>query len=562
MQGAPERAGSGVPVGVRTSRAPTTAIRSWQRITAAASARTPAASIRCSTGESSTVSASAPSPKDTAHPWAVSRATAGAGGASRASAHEKAVRNSASRAGPLFRCRVRSVLVIFRLGVLEVGLASSVVVRASLAPPRGLSLLRRAWARPPVSSQSSSPSRWAGQSLCSAYVQVRGGVGGEQVEDDDAAQRCHDQGAVDAAYAQFRGEHHRGLGGGVREAVGGEDVAHGGPPFVRDALVDVVTPLVRPALAVDEHEVVVGGALLVAVALVHGEEGAVRGEHEGPGVRVVVARARRRPAGRTPQFLAFLPRAVAAARRGLEADGGRARSPSGTGTELAQVREPGGDGGRVARRYGGDGGLVPEEFEVGLGHDAGLHAGGVGLAPQVRGDGGLRPDGTARRSGPDHQHRDGQRARRAARHRAPARPRARARRVAALLGPPPQAGREAALELLSGPTPPSGIVAVNDVFALGVCAGVRDAGLTVGREVSVVGYDDIVLARMATPALTTVRQPVSLMAEAAFGHLHRLIGGGSAPGHSELHRPELVARDSTGPVAVGAVGAVGEREGA
>lgn len=111
---------------------------------------------------------------------------------------------------------------------------------------------------------------------------------------------------------------------------------------------------------------------------------------------------------------------------------------------------------------------------------------------------------------------------------------------------PSELGREAALSLLSSPRPPTGIVAVNDIVALGVCAGIRDAGLRVGHDVSVVGYDDIMLARMATPALTTVRQPVPAMAQAAFGHLQRLMQGHNDPGHSELHRPELVVRDSTG----------------
>lgn len=110
---------------------------------------------------------------------------------------------------------------------------------------------------------------------------------------------------------------------------------------------------------------------------------------------------------------------------------------------------------------------------------------------------------------------------------------------------PSELGRTAALQLLASPEPPTGIVAVNDIVALGVCAGVRDAGLRVGQDVSVVGYDDIMLARMATPALTTVRQPVPAMAQAAFGHLQKLMQGHSEPGHSELHRPELIVREST-----------------
>lgn len=108
-------------------------------------------------------------------------------------------------------------------------------------------------------------------------------------------------------------------------------------------------------------------------------------------------------------------------------------------------------------------------------------------------------------------------------------------------------GRVASKELLEGPNPPTAIVAINDICALGVCAGVRDCGLEVGSGVSVVGFDDIMLAQMAMPGLTTVRQPVSAMAEAAFATLRGRIDNEAAGGHSILHRPELIVRESSGP---------------
>jgi DNA-binding LacI/PurR family transcriptional regulator len=109
-------------------------------------------------------------------------------------------------------------------------------------------------------------------------------------------------------------------------------------------------------------------------------------------------------------------------------------------------------------------------------------------------------------------------------------------------------GRTAARELLAGPNRPTAIVAINDMCALGVCAGVRDAGLQVGTDVSVVGFDDIVLADLAAPPLTTVRQPLAHMAAAAFAHLRERIEDQSPPaGQSLLIRPELVVRASTGP---------------
>ncbi|HEY3501993.1 MAG TPA: LacI family DNA-binding transcriptional regulator [Actinocatenispora sp.] len=109
-------------------------------------------------------------------------------------------------------------------------------------------------------------------------------------------------------------------------------------------------------------------------------------------------------------------------------------------------------------------------------------------------------------------------------------------------------GRTAAHEVLSGPNPPTAIVAINDMCALGVYAGIRDAGLTVGTDVSVVGFDDIVLADLVDPALTTVRQPLADMAATAFDNLRtRLESPATGPGHSLLIRPELVTRASTAP---------------
>lgn len=107
-------------------------------------------------------------------------------------------------------------------------------------------------------------------------------------------------------------------------------------------------------------------------------------------------------------------------------------------------------------------------------------------------------------------------------------------------------GRAAAREILSASPPPTAIVAINDMCALGIVAGAREAGLVVGRDVSVTGYDDIMLAGMAMPALTTVRQPVEEMANTAFTKLRQVMdGGGGEAGQSILHRPTLVVRDST-----------------
>ena len=113
----------------------------------------------------------------------------------------------------------------------------------------------------------------------------------------------------------------------------------------------------------------------------------------------------------------------------------------------------------------------------------------------------------------------------------------------------PELGRTAARELLADPRPPTAFIAVNDMCALGLSAAARDAGLRVGEDVSVVGFDDIVLAELATPPLTTIRQPLPAMATAAFAHLRAGVERPEPPpGQSLLMRPELVVRTSTGPL--------------
>ena len=61
---------------------------------------------------------------------------------------------------------------------------------------------------------------------------------------------------------------------------------------------------------------------------------------------------------------------------------------------------------------------------------------------------------------------------------------------------------------------PTGLLALNDLMALGLMAGLREGGLNVPRDVSVVGIDGLFLAALANPALTTVQLPVRDMARA------------------------------------------------
>ena len=78
-----------------------------------------------------------------------------------------------------------------------------------------------------------------------------------------------------------------------------------------------------------------------------------------------------------------------------------------------------------------------------------------------------------------------------------------------------ESGRECADDLLARNPRPTAIFASNDNMATGVLHVAHDRGLAIPQDLSVVGFDDSPLSRQVWPSLTTVRQPVSDMAECA-----------------------------------------------
>jgi LacI family transcriptional regulator, xylobiose transport system transcriptional regulator len=76
-------------------------------------------------------------------------------------------------------------------------------------------------------------------------------------------------------------------------------------------------------------------------------------------------------------------------------------------------------------------------------------------------------------------------------------------------------GRDAARELLESENRPTAIFAGSDLQALGVIDAARSLGLRIPRDLSLVGYDDLQLAQWSSPALTTIHQPLTKMAEEA-----------------------------------------------
>jgi LacI family transcriptional regulator len=99
--------------------------------------------------------------------------------------------------------------------------------------------------------------------------------------------------------------------------------------------------------------------------------------------------------------------------------------------------------------------------------------------------------------------------------------------------------------LLALPTRPDAVFAANDVMAMGALAAIQAAGLQVPADIAVMGFDDIPLARLLTPPLTTVRQyQTQLGRRAAELLLERLSGTYVGPGRSQEMPYEIVPRTS------------------
>jgi DNA-binding LacI/PurR family transcriptional regulator len=107
-----------------------------------------------------------------------------------------------------------------------------------------------------------------------------------------------------------------------------------------------------------------------------------------------------------------------------------------------------------------------------------------------------------------------------------------------------EGGRSAAERLLEDGV--TALVCASDALALGAIRGAHKRGLTVPRDVSVVGFDDSPYMIATDPALTTVRQPVRAMGAAAVESLRAQIGGHAAAGGEMSFEPELIVRASTG----------------
>ncbi|MFI6483610.1 LacI family DNA-binding transcriptional regulator [Nonomuraea sp. NPDC050663] len=167
------------------------------------------------------------------------------------------------------------------------------------------------------------------------------------------------------------------------------------------------------------------------------------------------------------------------------------------------------------------GGLSATEHLIGLGHTRIAHLGGPRdlLCSQARADGYRAAMDRARLTVPEGYLRHGRFTDRS--------------------------GYEDAAALLDLGQPPTAIFAASDQQAFGVYEALRERSLRVPADVSVVGFDDVPVARWVSPPLTTVRQPIVEMAATAARLLLRLIDGDPADVLRVELATRLVVREST-----------------
>ena len=111
-------------------------------------------------------------------------------------------------------------------------------------------------------------------------------------------------------------------------------------------------------------------------------------------------------------------------------------------------------------------------------------------------------------------------------------------------------GHRAGAELAAGTDRPDAIFAGNDMMAVGAMLALQEAGLNVPEDVAVVGFDDVPIAALMRPGLTTLGIQIAETGRSALERLVRLInaaGEAVADTACEVVRPKLVVRPSSNP---------------
>jgi LacI family transcriptional regulator len=109
-----------------------------------------------------------------------------------------------------------------------------------------------------------------------------------------------------------------------------------------------------------------------------------------------------------------------------------------------------------------------------------------------------------------------------------------------------EGGERAMQKLMSLSPRPSAVITSNDLMAVGALQAALHAGLGVPADVSIIGFDDVPIASMVVPQLTSIQLPRREIAARAFSSLLLATRDGTVA-ESEVVHPRLIVRNSTGP---------------
>ncbi|MDI3543174.1 MAG: LacI family transcriptional regulator, purine nucleotide synthesis repressor, partial [Candidatus Atribacteria bacterium] len=110
-------------------------------------------------------------------------------------------------------------------------------------------------------------------------------------------------------------------------------------------------------------------------------------------------------------------------------------------------------------------------------------------------------------------------------------------------------GKEAMNKILSlSPfEQPTAVFSMNDLMAIGAMQAIKERGLSIPGDISVIGLDNIPLCDVVSPPLTTIAQPFDEMAKEGINLLLKLVEGKKIRKTTILIKPKLVIRNSTAP---------------
>jgi LacI family transcriptional regulator len=110
-----------------------------------------------------------------------------------------------------------------------------------------------------------------------------------------------------------------------------------------------------------------------------------------------------------------------------------------------------------------------------------------------------------------------------------------------------EAGQDGATQLAGLREPPTAIVAANDLAAIGAISALKELGMRVPERMSIAGFDDIRMAALVDPPLTTIAQPTYRMGQAAFEAILEQLEAPNSRGRVINFETSLVVRRSTAP---------------